>query len=63
MRRAALQMLQTRSLRPLDVGDHLQQGDDLAEVAGNRRLQRQDPVAVLFEVERAGVDLVVAWMM
>ena len=46
--------------RALDVGDHLQQGDDLAKVAGHRRLQGEDPVAVLLEVERPGVDLVVA---
>ena len=46
--------------RALDLGDHLQQGDDLAQVAGHRRLQGEDPVAALLEVERAGVDLVVA---
>jgi hypothetical protein len=48
---------------PFDVGDHLEQGNHLTQVAGNRSLQRQDPVAVLFQVEGAGVDLVVAWMM
>ncbi len=45
--------------RSLDVGDHLHQRDHLAKVGGHRRLQREDPVAVLLEVERAGVDLVV----
>ena len=60
MRRAALQMLQHQIVRPLDVRDHLQQCDDLTEVAGDRSLQREDAIAVLLEVERTGIDLVVA---
>ena len=45
--------------RPLDLGDDPQRGDDLAQVAGHRRLQGEHPVAALLELERPGVDLVV----
>ena len=45
--------------RALDLGDDPQRGDDLAEVAGHRRLQGEHLVAALLELERPGVDLVV----
>ena len=45
--------------RTFDVGDHLHQCDDLSKVTGHRSLEGEDPVAVLLEVERSGIDLVV----
>ena len=44
----------------LDLGDHLQQRDHLAQLAGHRRLEREDPDALLLEVDAALVDLLVA---
>ena len=60
MRRAALQMLHSRSALRSTSATIFMQRDHLAELARHRRLQREDLVAVLLEVERAGVDLVVA---
>src|SRR6478735_7614207 len=46
--------------RPLDLGDHPHQRHDHAQVGGHRRLQGDQPVAALLEIDRAGIDLVVA---
>ena len=46
--------------RALDLGDDPQRGDDLAEVAGDGRLQGEHRVAALLELDALGVDLVVA---
>ena len=46
--------------RALDVGDDPQRGHDTAQVAGDRRLQREQLVAALFQLEGLGVDGIVA---
>ena len=43
----------------LDLGDDAHRRDDPAEVAGDRRLQGEQLVARVLELERLGVDLVV----
>ena len=46
-----------RSAAALDLGDHLQQREHLAQVAGDRRLQREDLDAVLLELDaRASIS-------
>ena len=45
--------------RSFDLGDDAHRRDDPAEIAGNGRLQGEQLVARLVELERLGVDLVV----